>query len=271
MSTKKIEQLGKRKAVFNSEIAQLKAVRKFIQLCCKNLPGFPDKLICKLQLAIDEAFCNIIKHSYHGRPGNNITIRCKLLNASILFQLSDSGEIFNPGEIPEPNFTGEKESGFGWYIIKEIADSISYIQKKSATGSNHLYIFKRYIFKEEAMNIAHATQNDILIVTPEGDCLDATEAPVFKEKVLNLISNTENRKVLLDLHNLQFIDSSGLGSLLSILRVLNSRSGKLKLSGMNKQIRTMFELVSMHKIFDIHMTAEDAIQSFPPKKAFKNL
>lgn len=271
MTAKKIKQFRNRNAIFSSEISQLKTVRKFIQECCKNAPGIPGKVTIKLQLAIDEAFCNIIKHSYKGEPGHSIIIHCKFLLTGILFQLSDTGGVFNPYAIPEPNFTGEKESGFGWYIIKEIADSISYLQKRTTKGSNHLYVFKRYISREATMNLAHVMTNDILIITPEGDSLDATDAPMFKTKVLDLVSNKESAKVVLDLQNLQFIDSSGIGSFLSILRTLNSRSGKLKLAGLNKQIRTMFELVSMHKIFEIYPTTEDALNSFPPKPASKNL
>lgn len=253
------------KAKFSSEPSQLKAVRKFVQRCCKNIPGDPDKLAFKLQLAINEAFSNIIKHSYENRPGHNIIIESRVLEDGILFQLSDSGKVFNPLEVPEPNFSGEQGDGFGWYIIKEIADRISYVQKESGAGLNHLCIFKRYIYKEDAMNIEHSLMNDILIIVPGWDSLDAKDAPAFKEMVIDLISSYDVNQVVLDLYGLNFIDSSGLGCFLSILRVLNSRGGRLKLAGMNKTIRTMFELVSMHKIFEIFNTKEQAIQSFQSK------
>lgn len=73
-------------------------------------------------------------------------------------------------------------------------------------------------------------------------------------------------RLIFDLSRLQFIDSSGLGSLLSVLRVLHTKGGDLKLTCMNKPVKAMFELVSMHKIFEIFPTREDAVRSFQQMK-----
>jgi anti-sigma B factor antagonist len=68
--------------------------------------------------------------------------------------------------------------------------------------------------------------------------------------------------VILDLGRLRFIDSSGLGAMLSCLRQLNAAGGDLKLCGMSKAVRAVFELVRMHKIFDIYGTREQAVSAF---------
>ncbi len=112
------------------------------------------------------------------------------------------------------------------------------------------------------MDLKTAQSNHILIITPEGEHLDAKEAPQFKESVIKLITKEDINQVVLDLQHLQFIDSSGLGSFLSILRALNTQGGDLKLARMNKPIRTMFDLVCMHKIFEIFNSTEDAMRSF---------
>jgi len=67
---------------------------------------------------------------------------------------------------------------------------------------------------------------------------------------------------VLDLSRLRFVDSSGLGALLSCLRQLTGRGGDLRLSGMSKPVRALFELVRMHRIFDIYPTKEEAIKAF---------
>jgi len=139
---------------------------------------------------------------------------------------------------------------------------VSYSRKESLQGWNEISIFKRYYFGEGRMNIKHATNDNILIITPEVGSLDAGGAPEFKERVIELINSNNASEVVFDLNNLQFIDSSGLGSFLSVLRVLNSRGGDLKLSQMNKSIRTLFELVKMHQIFEIYHSTEDAVSSF---------
>lgn len=112
------------------------------------------------------------------------------------------------------------------------------------------------------MEISHNVIKNILMVTLEGEYLDAKETPSFKQKVGNLLAGEKINRAVFDLHRLQFIDSSGLGALLSILKTLHSSGGDLKLSGMNHAVRAVFELVCMHKIFDIFNSAEDALLSF---------
>ena len=71
--------------------------------------------------------------------------------------------------------------------------------------------------------------------------------------------------MIFDLAELRFVDSSGLGAILSSLRQLNANGGDLKLCGMSKPVRALFELVRMHKIFEIHETRDDAIRAFQAK------
>lgn len=80
--------------------------------------------------------------------------------------------------------------------------------------------------------------------------------------MIDIIGKSETQQVVLDLQNLQFIDSSGLGSFLSVLRTLNTQGGELKLACLNKTVRTLFELVSLHKIFEIFNSRDDAVKSF---------
>lgn len=112
------------------------------------------------------------------------------------------------------------------------------------------------------MEFSHAVQNNILVITPKGENLDATTASAFKEKILDLINQTGLTKVIVDLSQLRFIDSSGLGAFLAIQRTLNKLGGTLKLAYVNRPIQTMFEIVSMHRIFDIFTNVEDAVKSF---------
>jgi anti-sigma B factor antagonist len=109
---------------------------------------------------------------------------------------------------------------------------------------------------------SHTIRDNILIITLQGIRLDAVNASLFKNNALKLIQRTGLSKVVMDLSHVQFIDSSGLGALLAIQRSLNKQGGALKLAHLNKNIQTMFEIVSMHRILDIFPTIEDTIKSF---------
>lgn len=112
------------------------------------------------------------------------------------------------------------------------------------------------------MNVKYIFKDEILIITPLEATLEKKDTDEFKEKVLKLATSHHTNRLVFNLSYVQTIGSSGLSTLLSLLRTLSSQGGEIKLAGMNKAIRTLFELVCMHKIFDTFNTAEEAVGAF---------
>lgn len=110
------------------------------------------------------------------------------------------------------------------------------------------------------MEIAVDKVGDVSVAAIPVDELDASNAGEFKRDIAPVLQT--NTKLVLDLSRLSFVDSSGLGAMLSCLRQLTARSGDLKLCGLSKQVRALFELVRMHRIFDIYGTREEAVSAF---------
>jgi anti-sigma B factor antagonist len=110
------------------------------------------------------------------------------------------------------------------------------------------------------MHIVFEKVGDVAVATVPVEELDASNAGEFKGDVAPLLE--ANARVVLDLSRLRFVDSSGLGAFISCLRKLNAKGGDLKLSGMSKQVRGVFELVRMHRVFDICATSEEAVRAF---------
>ncbi|MCB1113973.1 MAG: anti-sigma factor antagonist [Chlamydiia bacterium] len=255
------------KAQFRADMTQLKAVREFVERASKDVPGNYDAITYDLKLAINEVFCNIVKHGYKNEIEKPIRIIIEPDVHGVKVDISDKGDPFDPHMIGEPSLFGDKDDGYGWYLIRQLVDKVIYAPKSLKDGWNHLSIYKTYCYEEDRMEIIHAAEKDLLVITPMGDSLDAKETPEFKEAVLKLIDDNESKYVIFDLKELQFIDSSGLGSFLSILRRLNADGGDLKLCHMNKSVQSMFELVSMHKIFDILSSVEEAKKARASQKA----
>jgi anti-sigma B factor antagonist len=102
--------------------------------------------------------------------------------------------------------------------------------------------------------------NDVLVIELRQYNLDASNVREFKDAVQTLIQ--EHTRVVLDMSGVKFVDSSGLGALISCLRQLNGRHGDFKLCAMSKTVRALFELMRMHRVFNIHDSREDAVRSF---------
>jgi len=110
------------------------------------------------------------------------------------------------------------------------------------------------------MEIVVRNLDDVAVATVPVDELDASNAQEFKRDIAPILET--NTKVVLDLGRLRFVDSSGLGAMLSCLRHLTAKGGDLKLCCMSKQVRALFELVRMHRIFEIYGTCEEAVSAF---------
>jgi anti-sigma B factor antagonist len=91
--------------------------------------------------------------------------------------------------------------------------------------------------------------------------LDASSAKAFKEKVSSLVQE-KRFNLVIDMAAVDFIDSSGLGSLVSALRSVNKLRGDIKIASLRDQVRAIFELTRLHRIFEIFDEREAAIKSF---------
>ncbi len=103
---------------------------------------------------------------------------------------------------------------------------------------------------------------DVAVVELRGERLDASIAEEFKRDVARLLE--ANSQVLFDMSHLRFVDSAGIGAILSCLRRLSAAGGDLKLFGVSKPVRGVFEITRMHRIFDIFDTKEEAVHAFRP-------
>lgn len=110
------------------------------------------------------------------------------------------------------------------------------------------------------MEFQEETLGDITILKLTGR-LDASSAASFKDKIKSLVKG--NRlKIVADLEGAGFMDSSGLGSLVAALRSINKAGGDIKISSLNDQCRTIFELTRLHYVFEIFDDSHSAAKAF---------
>ena len=108
------------------------------------------------------------------------------------------------------------------------------------------------------MQIDTETRDGKTILAPKADRLDAANSGEFREKILSLLEKG-GQQLVVDLSGVNFIDSSGLGALLSGYKSANLRSGSFILTGLKPRVLSMFELTRLHRVFTIVATVEDAM------------
>ncbi len=122
-----------------------------------------------------------------------------------------------------------------------------------ATIFNHFY---KYII----MNLELKKINDYNVLIVNEERIDAHNSGDLKAYLLQLIENGEHR-IILNLANVRFIDSSGLGALLSGNKNIALKAGKFVLSNIQKQVLSMFELTRLNRVFEIYSDLESALNS----------
>lgn len=83
----------------------------------------------------------------------------------------------------------------------------------------------------------------------------------FFSEVRQLI-DAGSRKILIDLSAVSYIDSASIGCLMDVHRLLQEKSGALKLSGLQPRVETMLSMTGVHKIIPIHREDRDALDEF---------
>lgn len=91
---------------------------------------------------------------------------------------------------------------------------------------------------------------DIKIIEPSGR-LDITNVAKFRLDISTLVA-LHPQAIVIDLKDITFMDSSGLGALVSALKTARSSQCELFICHLNDQVKMLFELTSMSKIFKIY-------------------
>lgn len=91
--------------------------------------------------------------------------------------------------------------------------------------------------------------SEINIIVSENFAVE--EATELREKFNDLIDNGE-KHIKLDFSKCNFIDSTGLGVLVSVYKKLTEKNGSLKLYSLNPQVMKVFKLTRLDQVFDIH-------------------
>jgi anti-sigma B factor antagonist len=99
-----------------------------------------------------------------------------------------------------------------------------------------------------------------LIVEVEGQLIVGNRQEL-KSVIQQALDNGE-RKLLVDFSKTGYIDSSGLGALVSISKKVREQGGELRLSGLNEDLRSLFELTKLDTLFAIADSSTQALAGF---------
>jgi sigma-B regulation protein RsbU (phosphoserine phosphatase) len=125
-----------------SDLKDLGRARAFVREFCGRVPGglLDQGDIAGLELAVNEAASNVMKHAYHGRTDQRILLDADAFPDCVSIRLHHLGDTFDPTTAPPPALDGSRESGFGLYLIAKSVDAVRY--SRDERGRNSITLVK---------------------------------------------------------------------------------------------------------------------------------
>lgn len=108
------------------------------------------------------------------------------------------------------------------------------------------------------MNITLVNKDGSTLLKFHEERLDAHNSKELKDYLSERLENGE-KELILDLSEVRFVDSSGLGALLSGHKNAGLREGRFALTGVQSRVQSMFELTRLTRVFEIYPGVEDAL------------
>lgn len=238
--------------IINNKVEEIARITQFIEEIGMSL-RMPSELTMSINLGIEEAVGNIIKHGYPGGETSEIILRVSFAPEELTFLIIDEGVPFDLSRIKEHDaplaLEQQLTEGLGLFLIRRTMDSVSYT---TIASQNYFALTKKIsnTFQPEVtMRINKCKIEDIIILAIEGrlDTLNAHKLEtatqeLLQEPTLNIIINCEG---------LTYISSSGLRSFILLQKNITRRSGSLVLEAMKPEIRKIFDLTGCSTLLTI--------------------
>ena len=111
------------------------------------------------------------------------------------------------------------------------------------------------------MQIDERTIGDVLVLDIKGRITLGEGDELLKDKVNSLL-NQGNKKIVLNLAEVPYVDSAGLGEIVRTYTTVSRQGGNLKLLNLTKRITDLLAITKLLTVFEVYESETDAVQSF---------
>lgn len=220
-------------------------------------------------LVVSEAFTNALVHGNQWDPQKSVEVRLGINNGVLTADILDEGkgDIERVNDRKPPELLAE--GGRGVDLMEAYAENVT-IRRRDDTGGLQVSMqFTLYDGSataaavpdmEDTMDIRKREEAGVVVIELSGR-LDLNNGNKLKEEIKGLLSLGKS-SLHLNLADVEFINSSGLGALVSIMKEIRLHRGRLTLSNLADYVREIFEITQLSHIFEIFPTEEEAVNAY---------
>ena len=111
------------------------------------------------------------------------------------------------------------------------------------------------------MQIKHVTSGEVAVLHLQGKIMGGPDATTLHEKLHELIAGG-TRSVVIDLKDVDWMNSSGLGILIGGLSAIRKSGGDLRLASVTEKIEEVLRITKLDRVFDVYGSTEEAVTSY---------
>lgn len=111
------------------------------------------------------------------------------------------------------------------------------------------------------MKLTDRIENNIVIMEPKGKIMGGPDASLLHDKLHEYVENNQ-KKIIIDLSKVEWMNSTGLGILISGYTSLRNHNGVLKLANVTDKIQSLLTITKLVTVFETYDSVEEAISSF---------
>ena len=111
------------------------------------------------------------------------------------------------------------------------------------------------------MQIKEKIENNVAILSFKGDLLGDPDTSNVRNKIHSLVTDNMKR-IVIDLAGVNYMNSSGIGTLIACLTTVRNGGGELRLAAVGGKVQNLFVITQLVKVFDTYETVERALANF---------
>jgi anti-anti-sigma factor len=234
-----------------------------VAACRGEVPGERGEVIGnQVVSAFNEAFNNAVLHAYEDVPEGTVEVSLDRESGCLVLEVADHGRSFDPQVVATPDLDSLPEGGLGVYIMRSLMNEVHYqagdpnvLRLVKHIGGEHSPLARRPMLEHHRVD-----RNDVSLLSLKGS-LNALTAPEIKPDIDALVAE-KRLKVAVDLAELELIDSSGVGAIVSLFKRIRMIGGDVKIAALRGQPKEIFRILRLEKAFDLVPTVADAEARF---------
>jgi anti-anti-sigma factor len=281
----------------NRKSRQKENLRTLTEFTCPSAPGnehrviervvdavnelnLPDTCIERLKTAVSEATINAMEHGNHYQEELPVEVRVRVSEHSLEVDITDQGGGQAILETEDPDLEAKLEGeqsprGWGLFLIKNMVDQMRVItDKKHHTIELILYLNSGSLLRDGQIKRTSGERNmskvnvmmNVRKLEKNASVIDIQgEINAFAENALmdayTQATSQGARVVILDFSKLEYMNSSGIGLLVTLLIRVRRQNQRLLACGLNEHYRQIFELTRLNEAIVIYPSVDEALKS----------